>query len=137
MGLYLCIFDADEDAEGVDIGAYSDFDFFRSIITEELEAGQPGAKFPTLILHSDCDGEWSVGGCAALEKELKEIATSLKKLPPRPFNAVWQRAVGKSQGLKPENLLECFIDVDGEPLVSRLILLCRMAQERNMPISFQ
>jgi hypothetical protein len=137
MGLYLCIFDGDEDIEGVDVGAYSDFDFFRSVITEELEGGQSGAKYPTLVLHSDCDGEWSIPECVGLEKELEEIAGSLQKRPPRPFNAEWQRAVAKSQGLKPASLLECFMDVDGEPLVKRLALLCRTAQEHGLPISFQ
>jgi hypothetical protein len=35
------------------------------------------------------------------------------------------------------NLLETFFDVDGEPLLDRLIGLCRVASSRNLPILFQ
>jgi hypothetical protein len=119
------------------VGAYSDFDYFRSVVTQELEGGQVGVRFPTLALHSDCDGEWSVGECVALEKELEEIAASLRKLPPGPFISEWQGALAKSLGLKPASLFDCFIDVDGEPLVKRLSLLSRTAQQRKLPILFQ
>ena len=37
MGLYLCVFDNDDELEGVEVGSYSDFDFFRSTVTELLE----------------------------------------------------------------------------------------------------
>ena len=39
MGLYLCVFDEDEELEGVEVGSYSDFEFFRSSVTELLEQG--------------------------------------------------------------------------------------------------
>ena len=60
MGLYLAIFDDDEEIEGVEIGLYSDFNYFRDIVANELEDGKAGSKYPTLNLHSDCDGTWSV-----------------------------------------------------------------------------
>ena len=137
MGLYLCVFEEDEELDGVDIGSYSDFGFFRDVVTNQLEAGTPGANYPTLILHSDCDGEWSAQECAALQQELESIADAFRQLPPTEFNSDWQRAVAKSLGLQPGNLYESFIDVDGEPLLERLLGLCRLAQERGQPILFQ
>ena len=34
VSLYLCIFNDDEEVDGVDVGAYSDFAYFRKIIAE-------------------------------------------------------------------------------------------------------
>jgi hypothetical protein len=137
MGLYLCVFDDHEEVEGVDVGSYADFGFFRDIVTNRLEADQPGSKYPTLILHSDCDGQWAEVECRALEKELQSIAQAFLDLPPAAFNGEWQRRLAKSLGLKPTNLYQSFIDVDGEPLLERLIQLCRIAQQHGRPILFQ
>ena len=137
MGLYLCVFEEDEELDGVDAGAYSDFSFFRGVVTNQLEGGTPGAKYPTLILHSDCDGEWSVEECGALQEELESIAEAFAQLPPADFDSDWQCAVAKLLGLQPGNLYESLIDVDGEPLLERLLGLCRLAQDRGRPIIFQ
>jgi hypothetical protein len=85
MSLYLCIFNDDEEVDGVDVGAYSDFSYFRKIIAEVLENGQAGSRFPTLLLHSDCEGEWSVVDCSKLQKELEIINAELKEYPPKAF----------------------------------------------------
>src|SRR5437870_12131685 len=124
MGLYLCIFDENEELEGVDVGAYSDFGFFRNAITTQLEEGHSGARYPTLMLHSDCDGEWSPNECQKLEAEIEAMAAALKELPSVEFNAQWQRKLAESLGLQPANMYESFIDVDGEPLLERLLTLC-------------
>lgn len=137
MGLYLCVFDNDEELEGVEVGSYSDFDFFRCSVTELLEGGVAGNKFPALIIHSDSDGEWQFSECQALKHELISIATEFQQLPGVQFHAEWQQKVGKLLGLKPASLYESFIDVDGEPLVGRLIGLCNVAIERQLPILFQ
>lgn len=137
MGLYLCIFDNYEELDGVEVGLYSDFNWFRSIVTEKLEGGNIGAIFPALTLHSDSDGFWTVEESIALEKELITIDEFFRKLPPIPFNSEWQQSITKSIGLKPDNLYSCFIDVDGEPLIERLINLCKLAQEVNKSILFQ
>ncbi len=137
MGLYLCVFDNDDEIEGVDVGSYSDFDFFRSSVTELLEGGIAGNKFPTLIIHSDSDGEWSLTECESLRHELIAISSEFQQLPGIQFRAEWQQQVGKSLGLKPASLYESFIDVDGELLLDRLIRLCDVATERAMPILFQ
>jgi len=137
MGLYLCIFDDSEELDGVEVGYYDDFYWFRNTITKELEREHLGSKFPVLILHPDSDGHWTPEECVTLENELTAIGELLKKLPPIPFNSDWQKSIAKSIGLRPANLYDCFIDVDGEPLIERLINLCKLAQKVNRPIMFQ
>ena len=96
MGLYLCVFDADKELEGVEVGSYSDFDFFRRTITELLEGGNAGSRYPTLVLHADSDGEWTSAECEALKKELASISNGLKQFPAVQFRAEWQQQLGKS-----------------------------------------
>ncbi|NOK20592.1 Imm70 family immunity protein [Corallococcus carmarthensis] len=138
MGLYLCVFEEDEELEGVEVGAYADFGAFRDHVTRELEpAGRVGSRFPTLIMHSDCDGEWSAAECERLRDELATIAKELKARPAVAFTSEWQRNVAKSIGLVPQNAFESFIDVDGEFLIERLQGLAEFAIKRQAPILFQ
>ena len=137
MGLYLCVFDGEDELEGVEVGSYADFDFFRTTVTKLLEEGNAGSRFATLIIHSDSDGEWSFSEGEALRLELKAIADEFQRLPAVQFPGEWQRQVGKSLGLKPASLYESFIDVDGEPLLDRLTGLCDVAIGRKRPILFQ
>jgi Immunity protein 70 len=137
MGLYLCIFDADDELDGVDVGSYRDFNDFRSAVVQHAEQRKGGSRCPTLILHSDCDGTWTPQECAKLEAELTEVAAVFQRLPVRPFESGWQKEVADSLGLHPVSLYESFIDVDGEPLIRRLRDLAKLAQERRCPILFQ
>lgn len=137
MGLYLCVFDKNEELEGVEVGNYSDFEFFRSSVTELLEQGSVGSRFPILLNHADSDGEWSPVECRALKAELLSISEGFRHLPGVQFRAEWQQEVGNSLGLKPSSLDESFIDVDGEPLLERLVHLCDVAIDRDCPILFQ
>ena len=137
MGLYLCVFDDGDELEGVEVGSYADFAFFRHSVTERLEEGKTGANYPTLILHSDCDGEWSPAECERLRAELEDISKRFRDLPAVPFQADWQKQVADLLGLKPTCLYESFIDVDGEPLLERLRRLCDVALLNDQPILFQ
>jgi hypothetical protein len=137
MGLYLCIFDGDEEVDGVEVGPYADFHTLRDCIVRELEGGIAGSKFPSLILHSDCDGEWSPSEAGELEKELMIIGNEFRRLPPIPIGSDWKKWVVKNIGLQTNNLYDCFFDVDGEPLLDRLINLAKLSQTRNLPILFQ
>jgi hypothetical protein len=137
MSLYLAIFEDDDELEGLQVGFYSDFGWFRNAVTARLEGGRAGSRFPTLILHSDCDGEWTPREAARLERELVEIAAKFRRLPPAPFNSEWQRQVARECGLRLNSLYDCFFDVDGEPLIERLIAMSKIAQARNLPILFQ
>jgi len=137
MGLYLAVFDEDEELDGVEVGSYSDFTFFRNTVIANVESGVAGSRCPTLILHSDCDGQWSPGESAKLEKELETVAMRFKELPPVQINSDWQKQVAGTFGMIAQNLYDCFFDVDGEPLLQRLISLARLSQEKNLPILFQ
>jgi hypothetical protein len=137
MGLYLTIFDDDEELDGVEIGSYADFDAFRNSVVVNCESGVAGRRCPTLILHSDCDGQWAPAEAAELEKELEHVASVFRELPPIPFSSHWQVQVAKTLGARPQTLFDCFIDVDGEPLIDRLISLARLSREKDLPILFQ
>lgn len=137
MGLYLCIFEGDEEVEGLEIGSYDDFGTFRDTIRDRLEGGNAGSRFPVLMTHSDCDGTWSPVEASALHAELVAIARELSSLSPIPARDGWQQSVVRTLGLSPANLAECFFDVDGEPLLDRLLGLCKCSIERGLPILFQ
>jgi len=137
MGLYLCIFEGDEEVDGIDVGYYADFGSLRDYVARELEHGKTGSRFPTLMLHSDCDGEWSVADCEKLRKEIAEIASALKVRPAIGFVSDWQHAVAKSIALNPRDAFESFIDVDGEFLLERLQGLVENALRHRLPILFQ
>lgn len=137
MGLYLCAFDGEDEVDGVDAGGYDDFNELRNYIVRELEGGKAGMSFPTFIIHSDCDGEWSVADEVKLLSELSQIIERMKTRPPVPFASEWQRKVAKQQGLTPTNAFESFITVDAEFVLSRIYDLAKVSLERNLPILFQ
>lgn len=136
MGLYLTIFDDDDELDGLEVGHYSDFASFRDTVVSSLEGGIAGSRFPTLILHSDCDGEWTPAEAAMLQLELEQIDQELATLPVINLDG-WKAEVARTFGIKPANLRDCFFDIDGEPLVERLIGLARLSQARGLPILFQ
>ena len=137
MGLYLAVFDDEEELDGVEVGSYSDFSSFRNAVVKYLEDGIAGSRFPILILHSDCDGEWTFSEANRLLKELETISARLHELLPIPLNSDWQKQAVKTFGIQVNDLYDCFFDVDGEPLLERLINLARLSLARNLPILFQ
>jgi Immunity protein 70 len=136
MGLYLAVFDGDDEIDGVEVGSYDDFAFFRDAVASGLEGGNAGSRFPTLISHSDCDGEWTPEQALALESELGAITKEFADLPPVLLDG-WKAEVARMFGIKPSSLGDCFFDVDGEPLLERLTGLAKLSRERNLPILFQ
>jgi hypothetical protein len=137
MSLYLCVFEGDCEVDGIDFGSYSDFNSFRSLIGQILEHGNTGSLFPTLMLHSDSDGQWTTDECRQLKFEINIISQMFKKMPPSGFLSPWQREVSRQQGLSPMSLFESLIDVDGEWLLERLSQLCDTAIRYSQPIIFQ
>ena len=138
MGLYLCIFDDEEiEIDGLEVGSYGDFGYFVDTVVRELESGKSGSRFPILTLHSDSDGEWSPDECVTLSANLREISKEFKKRSPAPFHSEWQLEVAKLLFIRCETLYDSFIDVDGEPLLERLLELCEKAIATKYPICFQ
>ena len=138
MGLYLTVFDGDEELEGVEVGSYADFGVFRDAVAKHLERGAAGSRFPTLMLHADSDGSWAPDEAARLQPELEQIADEFRRLPPLELKpGSWQHNVAKSFGIKPRNLYESFFDVDGEPLIARILDLVQVARGRGKDILFQ
>jgi len=137
MGLCLYVFasdlEDDDDPEEVamcDVGHYSDFGCFRDTIAEHLDA----ARFPTLMNHSDCDGEWRLDEIPVLERELRAIGGAFQKLPPEEPRDAFEHAAEYRIGAK--SLYDCFHDVDGDNLFESLLRLCAAAREHRRPITF-
>lgn len=96
-----------------------------------------GSRFPTLMRHSDSDGVWSPVDSSGLLGELTEIRKRYGQTPSAAVVGDWQKRVAKDLGLKPTTLAESFIDVDGEPLLDRLLEFARASVRHQRPISFQ
>jgi hypothetical protein len=142
MGLYLCVFaapasESDDELEGVEVGSYADFGAFRDAVADRLEPDGWGSRFPLLMGHEDSDGEWTAGQVGDLAAELRVIRAEFEALPPGDFGAPWQAKLAESLGWQPASLAGCFLDVDGEPLLDRLIELTDVAARVSRPISFQ
>jgi hypothetical protein len=130
VSLYLCVFAGEQEMEGVEVGPYSDYNALREYIVRELEGGVAGSLFPVFILHSDCDGEWSVEDCRKLYLELPAIGAAMKARPPASRG-------GSGTAIHPHNAFESFVDVDGQFLLDRLFDLVEVALQKGRPILFQ
>jgi hypothetical protein len=138
MGLYLTVFEEDDEIDGVEVGSYGDFGRFREAVAVQLEGGIRGSKCPMLMLHSDCDGMWSPAEAIQLERELGMVSAIFRQLPPIPLETgSWQSRVAQRCGLVLASLYDCFFDVNGQPLIERLIGLAKLSQARGLPILFQ
>ncbi|MFZ5832453.1 MAG: Imm70 family immunity protein [Planctomycetota bacterium] len=136
MGLCLHVFGPAEDGDEpdeiaeCDVGHYSDFGCFRDTIARHLDA----SRFPTLMNHSDCDGEWMLAEIPVLEQELREIGCAFKKLPPEEPQGAFEHTLEDRMGAK--SLYDCFHNVNGENLFEALLELCTVAREQRRPITF-
>ena len=137
MSLYLCVFDGDREVDGVEVGPYADFNALRMAVAATAPGAGAEAAYPTLLGHSDCDGSWDTGACARLRTELEAAASSLRARPPAPFPSEWQAEAARTAGLAPRDASECFVDVDGTPLLGRLRDLALTAIRVGRPILFQ
>jgi hypothetical protein len=131
MSLYLTIFDGDEDVVGWVFGHYSDFGYFRDTIAAKLRS----ADYPTLMAHSDCDGEWAPGQLPDLRRELQTIASAFRRLPPEEPKKAFEHTAEYRKHAK--SLFDCFHNVDGENIFEALIALCDEGIQRKQPIVFQ
>lgn len=137
MGLYLCVFDGEDELEGVEVGSYADFGSFRDTVAMTVENGETGSVCPVLNLHSDSDGEWTSSESEELLLELANIEAAFKKSPPVEFNSQWKHEVAVKFGISIRTLHDCFFDIDGESLIERLSGLAKVSVKSGQPIIFQ
>lgn len=139
MGLNLCIIednDEDEEIAAVDVGRYEHFRYFRNCITDFLESGEQGSRFPVLINHDETDGEWSPDECLKLKLELQEIESEFLELIEMESPEIREEPSSTSVP-GPSVVFQSFTDVEGTPLIERMIWLCDVAIEHQLPILFQ
>jgi hypothetical protein len=137
MGLCLLVLGPEDDDEEepeeiaeCDVGHYSDFGCFRDAIATHLLAEQ----YPTLMNHSDSDGEWTLAEIPKLELELREIRDAFKQLPPEDLRDAFEHTAEFRAGA--QSLYDCFHNVSGENLFKALLHLCAVAREHERPITF-
>lgn len=136
MGLYLCVFDlsaGDDDPDELaasDVGHYRDFGCFRDTIARHLKR----ANYPTLMDHSDCDGEWTLDELSKLRAELHEVAAAFRELPAATPLGGFEHTAEYREGAT--SLYECFHDVNGTNLFEALIELCDVGLANTRPITF-
>ena len=131
MSLYLCIFDGEEEVTGWVFGHYSDFGYFRDIISAKLVAND----YPTLIQHCDCDGEWSPKELRQLRSELLAIGERFRNLAAEQPSGAFEHTADYRHGAK--SLYDCYHNVDGENLFEALVTLCDEGIKRDKPVLFQ
>jgi hypothetical protein len=131
MTLYLTIFDEEREVTGWVFGHYSDFDAFRDRVRRITDA----EDYPTLMEHSDCDGEWSAAEVPKLRAELMSLAAEFRKHPPEEPTGAFEHTIEYRTGAT--TLFDCFHNVDGANLFDALIELCNEAERLNSPILFQ
>jgi hypothetical protein len=129
MSLYLAIFRSDDDdteIDGFELGGYDDFAAFREAVHRHLEDGEWGCRYPILMNHEDARGVWTADEASALEGELLDIREAFRQLQ-----------APDADGQTTISLHESFVDVDGAPLLDRLIDLARLSRSEIAPIWFQ
>ncbi len=141
MGLYLAVFSADDDdqeLDGIGLGSYADFNAVRTLLSERLDgAGRCGRQFPTFMLHPDPDGVWATSEISRLRQELLVIVAESSRQPASAWPTDWMVQVSEEHGIAPLSLYASLIDVDGAPLLDRLIGLSELAIRIRQPIWFQ
>lgn len=137
MGLCLYVLGSDpggseepEEIAECDVGHYSDFGCFRDTIARHLGA----TRYPTLMDHSDCDGQWSLAEIPTLERELGEISAAFRRLPPEEPAEAFEHTADDRAGA--DSLHDCFHNVSGENLFEALLELCAVAKKHGRPITF-
>jgi hypothetical protein len=119
-----------EEIAECDVGHYSDFGCFRDTIARHLDA----TRYPTLMEHSDCDGQWSLAEIPSLERELREIGSAFRGVPPQEPVGAFEHTAEDREGAT--SLYDCFHNVSGENLFEALLELCQVAKEHGRPITF-
>jgi len=126
------VLSGDRRVDTVSTESTDDFYYFRDSIHNALEDGEFGSRFPIFLRRFEPD-EWRVEELEPLRRELEAIAEAFRELPPVPLDSHWESRAAES-GAAHGSLYDVFVDTDGQPLLGRLIDLCRTAQRVNAPI---
>ena len=133
MGVRLSVRDGGGELGAVETATEDDFMYFRDSVTAALEPNGYGTRFPTFM--QKFFSSWEAGEVAALERELKELHAAMRQLPPNPADGNWSSKLAGS-GRGPETLAEVFVDIDGAPLVERLIALAALARKKGVGVDW-
>lgn len=131
MAVRLYTEDRSGELNAVETATEDDFMFFRDSVHLALEGGRFASRFP--ILFKTFFSDWQSEDVPDLERELREIQSAFRRLPPEPPDGNW-RARLRQSGRTPETLAEVYVDKDGAPLLERLIALVRTAREKSLPV---
>jgi len=130
-GVRLSVKRGAKELDAVETLTEDDFMFFRDSVHLALEDGKFASRFPVLFKTFFTD--WQSDDVPELERELRDIQATFRKMPPEPPDANW-RAKLRQSGRTPETLAEVYVDKDGAPLLERLIALVQTAREHGLPI---
>lgn len=122
-----------KEISSVETETTDDFYYFRDSVHDGLEEGDFGSRFPTLMLRIEPD-EWQPEEVQELERELREIASEFRKLPPKPFDPNWSAKASRG---RYKDLSEVFVDAGKHPLLGRLIELCELARREGVGIRLE
>jgi hypothetical protein len=117
--------------DAVQTATEDDFMFFRDSVHLALEDGKFASRFP--VFFKTFYSDWAREDVRELERELREIHAAFRQLPPNPPDVHWRRRLRHS-GRSPASLAEVFVDVNGSPLIERLIALARIARKARLPM---
>lgn len=101
-----------EKGEGGRLGSYGWYGSFRDTVCDYLEHGSWGYRFPRLMMHSDCGGEYSPEEAEELLKEIQIIKEELKQVK-YPANTIGEVQYGKDGDFKFSDGIEYGIKPEG------------------------
>ncbi|MFG0251629.1 MAG: Imm70 family immunity protein [Phycisphaerales bacterium JB038] len=140
MSLCIALFEddlVDQEIDGLEWGGCDDFEAFRARVADELLEGDWRRGFPVLLTVVDNSAGWPADHVADLAVELRAIAEAFDALPSELHDPEsWQASVLAQLGREPSSLREFFIDVDGQPVIDRLLELAEQAATLDRPLSF-
>jgi hypothetical protein len=131
MGVRLYVEGSGGIVDEVETETEDDFMYFRDSIHSALEVGEYGNRFP--IFMKAWFSDFARDDVAKLGRELQEIQSALRTMPPKPPDGNWRSKLIRS-GRSPASLADVYIDKTGAPLIARLIELTQKARQHGLPV---
>jgi len=131
MTLYVGVFDGDTEIEGTVIGHYSDYGALLDKIKETLDP----SIIQNLKSSTDCNEVWDKPMCEDMMFELMKIRERFVVLNPVHHIGVFEH--NECHWRNAKNLNECYLTVDGEPIIDVLLRYCSMVNGNGREVVFQ